>query len=103
MIPRSVPLSETKIKMGIESELDSSLSDWELKDIWNEMYNRYGYLMSEFKEQWHKEQLKDYNETVFKQSKEFEELEERISILENEVMKLKTELLQLKPKRDLGF
>ena len=73
--------TETKIKMGIASELDSSLSDWELKDIWNEMYDSYGYLMSGFSEKWESEQVKGYNEETFKHSQEFEELEERISRL----------------------
>ena len=93
--------TETKIKSGISSELDNSLSDIELKDVWNEMYDRYGYLMNELKEKWEKEQLKDYNNGTFKQSEEFEEMKERITNLENELMKIKIQ--SMKPKRDLGF
>ena len=93
--------TETKIKMGITFELDSSLSDLELKDIWNEMYDNYGHSMSDFKDQWEKEQLKGNNQTTFKHSKEFEELEIRVSELEAEVMKLKVQLM--KPKRRLDF
>jgi hypothetical protein len=93
--------TETKIKMGITGELDSSLSDLELKDIWNEMYDRYGYLMSDFKDQWEKEQLKGNNQTSFKHSNEFEELEIRVSELELEVMKLKVQWM--KSKKGFGF
>ena len=84
-----------------KQELDNSLTDLELKDIWNEMYDNYGYLMSDFKDQWEKEQLKGNNQTSFKHSKEFEELEIRVSELEAEVMKLKVQLL--KPNRGLAF
>ena len=84
--------TETKIKLGITSELDNSLSDLELKDIWNEMYDTYGYLMSDFKDKWVKDKLKGDDQNLFKQSIEFEELETRVSALESEVMKLKRQL-----------
>jgi hypothetical protein len=41
---------EEQIRMGVISELDSSLSDYELLEQWNKMYDEYGYLMSEFSE-----------------------------------------------------
>jgi hypothetical protein len=93
--------TETKIKMGITGELDSSLSDLELKDIWNEMYNNYGYLMSGLRDKWEKERLKGDNQTSFKHSNEFEELEIRVSELELEVMKLKVQWM--KSKKGFGF
>jgi uncharacterized small protein (DUF1192 family) len=65
-------------------------------DQWNFMYETYGYLMSEFKDQWETEKLKDSKNNSFKQSQEFEELSERVSQLESEMMKLKVELLKSK-------
>ena len=46
-----------QIRMGVISELDSSLTDYELLEQWNHMYDEYGYLMSEFSEQWKKEKM----------------------------------------------
>jgi uncharacterized small protein (DUF1192 family) len=97
----SLPFSnEEFIKNGLISELDSNLSDIELLDQWNFMYETYGYLMSEFKDHWEKEKLKDLKQSPFKQSQEFEELKTRVGQLESEVMKLK---LQLNKKRSLDF
>ncbi len=48
---------EEQIRMGVVSELDSSLTDYELLEQWNKMYDEYGYLMSEFSEQWEKEMM----------------------------------------------
>ena len=48
---------EEQIRMGVISELDSSLTDYELLKQWNHMYDEYGYLMSEFSEQWKKEKM----------------------------------------------
>ena len=48
---------EELIRMGVVYELDSSLTDYELLEQWNHMYDEYGYLMSEFSEQWKKEKM----------------------------------------------
>ena len=48
---------EELIRMGIVSELDSSITDYELLEQWNKMYDEYGYLMSEFSEKWEKEMM----------------------------------------------
>lgn len=82
------------INQGIISELDSSFSDIELLDQWNNMYDSYGYLMSEFKEKWEKEKMKGYSDSPLKLSNEFEELQERVRVLENEVMRLKVQLIR---------
>ena len=74
-------------------ELDPKLTDLELLEQWNHMYDTYGYLMSDFKEKWEKEQLK--GEPTFKPHSKFEyqseieELKQRISQLEMEVKLLK--------------
>ena len=48
---------EEQIRMGVVSELDSTLTDYELLEQWNQIYDEYGYLMSEFSEQWEKEKM----------------------------------------------
>lgn len=48
---------EEQIRMGVVSELDSTLTDYELLEQWNKMYDEYGYLMGEFSEQWEKEKM----------------------------------------------
>jgi len=48
---------EEQIRMGVIDELDPSLTDYELLEQWNKMYNEYGYLMSGFSEQWEKEMM----------------------------------------------
>jgi hypothetical protein len=48
---------EEQIRMGVIGELDSSLSDYELLEQWNTIYDEYGYLMSEFSEKWEKENM----------------------------------------------
>lgn len=48
---------EEQIRMGVIDELDSTQTDFELLQQWNGMYEEYGYLMSEFSEQWEKEKM----------------------------------------------
>lgn len=100
----SLPFSnEEFIKNGLISELDSNLSDIELLDQWNFMYETYGYLMSEFKDHWEKEKLKELKNNSLNQTKEYQELSERVSQLESEMMRLKVELLKSKNRTiDMG-
>ena len=85
--------TEDLMNSDIICELDPKLTDLELLEQWNHMYNTYGYLMDDFKEKWEKEQLK--GEPSFKPSQKFEyhseieELKERISKLEMELKMLK--------------
>jgi hypothetical protein len=85
--------TETKMSMNLYSEMDSNLSDLELLNQWNHMYDTYGYLIDEFREKWEKEQLK--GEPSFKPNSKFEyhseieELKQQISQLEMEVQMLK--------------
>jgi hypothetical protein len=94
--------TETKMRMNLYSEMDSKLSDLELLDQWNHMYDTYGYLMDEFREKWEKEQLK--GEPSFKPNSKFEyqseieELKKRISLLEMEV-----KLLSLRVNKRVSF
>lgn len=76
--------------MGIVEELDRKLSDYELLEQWNGMYERYGYLMSRFSNKWEEEKLKDYvpeeSPTVVQMlMEEIESLKRRVGNLEDEV------------------
>jgi hypothetical protein len=54
---------ETKMRGSIEninkniSFLDSSLSDLELKEIWNNLYDEHGYRFDRFKDKWIREKI----------------------------------------------
>lgn len=79
--------TEEKINKGISNELDCSLTDLELLEEWNSMYERYGYLIPELKEKWEKRYLKEVqlSNKIPKQDKfesKINELEFRIRQLE---------------------
>ena len=44
--------TEDKQRRGLVSELDSSLTDLELLEIWNPIYEEFGYMITEFKDKW---------------------------------------------------
>lgn len=86
----SLPLStEQKIRNGLVDELDPLLTDFELLDQWNLMYDSFGYLMSTFKNKWEKERMKSFKIQTIQNLEKFEELVDRVSKLEGEVMRLK--------------
>jgi hypothetical protein len=78
---------EEQIRSGVIDELDSSLTDYELLEQWNHMYDEYGYLMSEFSKQWEKEKIgnkppEESPSIVQTLINEIESLKSRISDLE---------------------
>lgn len=90
--------SDEVITKGIPGELDPKSTDWELMDIFNDLYDKYGYLIPQFKEKWETERIpkkvktqKKVNPKGFK--KEIQELENRIQNLE-----LRIKSLELKSK-----
>lgn len=86
----SLPFStDKKISDGLTNELDYSLSDYELLDQWNYMYDSFGYLMSKFRNQWERERLKDFKFQTFRNSENMEDLIERVSRLEIEIKSIK--------------
>ena len=94
-IYNSIPISlDEKIKKGINNELDKNLSDYELLEIWNPIYEEYGYLIPEFKDKWEKKLLigntKSFkNSNIGKFESKINELEFRIKQLELQIHRRK--------------
>ena len=85
---------EEKINRGITNGLDSNLTDYELLEIWNPIYEKYGFLIPEFKDKWENKHLKEDSNSIKTSNVEmFEskinELEFRIKQLENKLLKNK--------------
>lgn len=85
---------EEKINRGITNGLDSNLTDYELLEIWNPIYEKYGFLIPEFKDKWENKHLKEDSNSIKTSNVEmFEskinELEFRIKQLENKLLKSK--------------
>ena len=104
----SIHLSEVESQLRVSEErklnelvfeLDPNLTDYELLDQWNLMYDNFGYLMSQFKKKWEDERIKSFKKSSFKHSLEFEELVQRVSTLEGQMMTMKfknrTQLLNI--------
>lgn len=94
----SIHLSEVESQLRVSEErklnelvfeLDPNLTDYELLDQWNMMYDNFGYLMSQFKKKWEDERIKSFKKSSFKHSLEFEELVQRVSTLEGQMMTMK--------------
>jgi hypothetical protein len=86
--------SEEKITKGITNELDDNLTDYELLEIWNPIYEKYGYLIPEFKDKWERKHLngkpKSFKTSnVGKFETKINELEFRIKQLELHIHKRK--------------
>jgi len=94
-IVNSINLTEEeKINRGITNELDSNLTDYELLEIWNPIYEKYGFLIPEFKYKWEKKLLKwnpktSENSNMGKFETKINELEFRIKQLELQIHKRK--------------
>ena len=85
---------EEKIRKGITNELDTNLTDYELLEIWNPIYEKYGFLIPDFKDKWENKYLKEDSNSIKTSNVEiFEskinELEFRIKQLENKLLKSK--------------
>ena len=94
----TIHLSEVESKLKVDErrklkklvfELDSNLSDWELLDQWNMMYENFGCMMSKFRKKWEDDRIKEFGKQTFKPSIEFEELIQRVSKLEGQMMSMK--------------
>jgi hypothetical protein len=79
--------SEDKQIRGLVSELDSSLTDLELLEIWNPIYEEFGYMIPEFKDKWEskrnpKRSFQTKCSKFEKPENEMDELRKRITQLE---------------------
>ena len=73
-------------RRGLLSELDSSLTDLELLEIWNPIYEEFGYMIPEFKDKWESKHIP--KEKIQTKITEFEKSE-------NEINELRCMILQL--------
>jgi hypothetical protein len=100
-IYESLPFTtEEKMNMDIDSVLDSESSDVELLGIWNKMYEKYGYLIPDFKDKWEKNYLKIPKET-FKPSN-IDKYESKINELEFRIRQLEMKLSRRHQIQNMG-
>lgn len=100
-IYQSLPLSlDEKINRGISNGLDGSLTDFELLDEWNSMYERYGYLIPDFKDKWEKKFLKGDTKS-YKPSND-EKFESKINELEFRIRQLELQLGKRRYVENMG-
>ena len=92
---------EEQIRMGVISELDSNLNDYELLSGWNKMYDEYGYMMSEFSEQWEKEKMGTIPPQ--KTPSIIQTLLDEIESLKIEMMEIKKFISELSTPKSIGF
>ena len=92
---------EEQIRMGVVSELDSSLSDYELLEQWNRIFDEYGYLMSEFSERWEKEKMGTIPPQ--KTPSIIQTLLDEIESLKIEMMEMKKFISELSTPKSIGF
>ena len=92
---------EEQIRMGIISELDSNLTDYELLGGWNKMYGEYGYMMSEFSEQWEKEKMGTI--PIQKTPSIVQTLMDEIESFKIEMMEMKKLISELSTPKSIGF
>lgn len=85
--------ADHQIRMSLIHELDSNLNDIELLDQWNQIYDEYGYLMSEFSEQWEKGKIG--KTAPLKEPSIIQTLISKIESLENQVESIKKRLNEI--------
>ena len=89
--------TEDKQRRGLVSELDSFLTDLELLEIWNPIYEEFGHLIPEFKEKWKSKQIpkgkiQTKNSEFEKSENEVDEL--RCRIVQLEILLKKSKLVE---------
>lgn len=100
-IYQSLPLSlDEKINRGISNGLDGSLTDFELLDEWNSMYERYGYLIPDFKDKWEKKFLK--GDTKSYKPSNVKKFESKINELEFRIRQLELQLNKRRYIENMG-
>jgi hypothetical protein len=89
--------TEDKQRRGLLSELDSSLTDLELLEIWNPIYEEFGYMIPEFKDKWESKQIPKVKiQTIDSEFEKTESLldELRCRIIQLEILNRKSKLVE---------
>ena len=89
--------TEDKQRRGLVSELDSSLTDLELLEIWNPIYEEFGYMIPEFRDKWESKQIPKGK--IQTKDSEFEKTESllnelRCRIVQLEILNRKSKLIE---------
>ena len=92
--------TEEKQRRGLVSELDSSLTDLELLDIWNPIYEEFGYMIPEFKDKWESNRIPK-GKIQTKKSK-FETSENELKELRYKIVQLEILLRKSKIVEGMG-
>ena len=78
--------TEDKQRKGLVSELDSSLTDLELLEIWNPIYEEFGFMIPEFKEKWESKRIS---------KGKIQTMKSKFENSENELNELRCRIVQL--------
>jgi hypothetical protein len=78
--------TEDKQRSGLVSELDSSLTDLELLEIWNPIYEEFGYMIPEFRDKWESKQI---------QKGKIQTKKSKFETSENELKELRCRIVQM--------
>jgi hypothetical protein len=92
--------TEEKQRRGLVSELDSSFTDLELLEIWNPIYEEFGYMIPEFKEKWESKRIPK-RKIQTKESK-FEKLDNKLNELRCRIPQLEILLKKSKYVKGMG-
>ena len=78
--------TEDKQRRGLVSELDSSLTDLELLEIWNPIYEEFGFIIPEFKDKWESKRIP---------KGKIQTMKSKFETSENELDQLRSRIVQL--------
>lgn len=92
--------TEDKQRRGLVSELDSSLTDLELLEIWNPIYEELGYMIPEFKEKWESKQIPKGK--IQTKDSEFEKTDNELNELRCRILQLEILLRKSKLVEGMG-
>jgi len=92
--------TEDKQRRGLVSELDSSLTDLELIEIWNPIFEEFGYMIPEFKDKWESKRIP--KRKVQTKSSNSEISEEVISEMRKRIIQLEILLQKSKYVEGMG-
>ena len=92
--------TEEKQRKGLVNELDSFLTDLELLEIWNPIYEEFGFLIPDFKDKWESKRIPKSNcQTKYLK---FEQTENEIEGLRKPIIQLEILIKKSKFVEGLG-